>query len=397
MHITDLHSIDVKALNSVHAVRPVLAGHRRAKDVLGLHHNILLHAGPPFPRPSKITVPIMNSACAALVFEGVARDYDEARRLIKHSEVELEPAQNYDVVVPLAGVVSGSMWLHEITDSAGTERCAYAPLNGGNGPAMRLGQYNDDVVAHLHWLNGEFMDAIGSVHTKNIDLIDIARRALSEGDDCHGRTVAGTKHLLKQWQPEIERFPTAYRFLSESPMFFLNLWMAACKCMLNAGDRMGSSLITAAGANGFEFGLQIAGIPRGWFTFEASAPQGNLGDYSEDRALGAIGDSAIVDMAGFGAMALSLAPEQLKNLEPYVPDDALKLPRLLMPMIHPGFGDLDLRVGVCARIVAYAGKTPLVALGIIDRQGLAGRIGGGIYRYPAQVFENLIRWFRGDF
>ena len=340
----------------------------------------------------------MNSACAALVFEGVARDYDEARRLIKHREVKLEPAQDYDVVVPLAGVVSGSMWLHEITDSADPDRSAYAPLNGGNGPAMRLGQYNDDVVAHLHWLNGEFMDALGSVHTPNIDLIDIARRALSEGDDCHGRTVAGTKHLLKQWQPEIERFPTAYRFLSESPMFFLNLWMAACKCMLKGAEHtLDSSLITAAGANGFEIGLQIASFPRTWFRFEASAPQGNLGDYSEDRALGAIGDSAIVDMAGFGAMALSLAPEQLKNLEPYVPDDALELPRLLMPIVHSGFGDLDIRVGVCARTVANAGKTPIVALGIIDRQGLAGRIGGGIYRYPVHVFEYLVGWLRGDF
>ncbi|MDE0308802.1 MAG: DUF1116 domain-containing protein [Acidiferrobacterales bacterium] len=381
---------DSEALRKVHSVRPTLCDHRQARDVPGIDPNVLLHAGPAFSSPSNIPKPILNSAGAALVFEGVATDFSEARKQILSGEVVLKPAQDHAVVVPLAGVVSSSMWLHEIVDAAGRAPAAYAPLNGGSGPAMRLGQFSDDVISHFRWLNGEFMDAIASVHSQDIDLIPIGVRALQSGDDCHGRTIAGTGYLLGEWRPQIESYPTVHEFLRQSPMFFLNLWMAACKCMLSGGaDTQDSSLITAAGANGVEFGFQIAGIAGKWFVGSSAPPSGDIGEYAPDRALGAIGDSAIVDAAGFGAMALSYAPDQQKAFEGFVPDDAFELPGLLLPKVHSGFTDLGIRVGMSARAVQATRRTPVVALGILDRDGIAGRLGGGIFRYPPDVFDTI--------
>ncbi len=390
MNDSILHPADVEALKKVHSVRPMLRDHQRARDALNIDTNVLLHAGPAFSSPSLVTKPILNSASAALVFEGIAHDFNEARKLILSGEVILTPAQDCGVVVPLAGVVSSSMWLHEIVDVAGKAPPAYAPLNGGNGPAMRLGQFSDDVIAHFHWLNGELMDTIASAHSHDIDLISIGARALRRGDDCHGRTKAGTEFLLDEWHPKIESYPTAYEFLRQSPMFFLNLWMAACKCMLSgAADTQHSSLLTAAGANGFEYGFQVAGIPGKWFTGPSAPPQGDIGQFSPERALGAIGDSAIVDIAGFGAMVLALAPEQQKAFDGFVPDDAFELPPLLLPKIHSDFGNLKIRVGINARTVEEKGRTPIVALGILDREGVAGRLGGGIFRYSPEVFNTI--------
>ena len=386
--MSDLHPADIEALTKVHAIRPVLQEHRRASDILNIDRNVLLHAGPAFASPSHITKVILNSASAALIFEGVARDFAEANQQIQSGDVILKPAQDHGVVVPLAGVVSASMWLHEVVDAAGTEIRSYSPLNGGNGPAMRLGQFSDDVVSHFHWLNNELIDVIETVRSRRTDLISIATQALTKGDDCHGRTIAATDTLLEAWRPQIEKFPRVNEFLIRSPMFFLNLWMAACQCMLAAAaDTEQSSLVTVAGANGFEFGLQIAGKPGEWLTGQATPPQGNIGEYPPERALGAIGDSAIVDMAGFGAMALSLAPEQVKAFGSFVPDDALDLPQLLLPRIHTGFGSINLRVGLCARTVTETRQTPIVALGILDQEGVAGHLGGGIFRYPLVVFE----------
>ena len=137
-------------------------------------------------------------------------------------------------------------------------------------------------------------------------------------------------------------------------------------------------------------GIQVAGAPGRWYTAPAAAPNGDLGDIPDDRALGAIGDSAIVDVAGFGAMAMSYAPAQHEGLGGYMPDDGLKLPELLFRKVHPGFGDLGFRTGLCACDVVASGRSPVISLGILDNQGTAGRLGGGIYQTPMEPFAAAV-------
>ena len=382
---------DLAAVDAICSVRPAWSRQRTASEALGLQENAFLHAGPAFRHPADICQPVLNSACCAAIYEGLARDFRQAEAMILSREIELSPAQNRSTVVPLAGVVSSSMQLHEIFDRSNPRHRAYAPINGGSGPAMRLGQRSIEVIEHLRWLNGMFNDSLSRLLESDIDLISVASHALKLGDDCHGRTPAATSELIRILQPGLGSHQKAHDFLQGGPSFFLNLWMAACKCMLSAANGVeGSSIVTAAAGNGAEFGIQVAGDAGVWHCTPASPPVGDLGAYAAARALGAIGDSAIVDIAGFGAMAMSFAPAQQQALKSGLPNHALQLPKLLLSTINPQFSGLSFRTALSSRLVRKNGVSPIVSLGILDSHGEAGRIGGGIYQLPCGVFDTAL-------
>jgi hypothetical protein len=285
--------------------------------------------------------------------------------------------------------------LQAVVDGGDRFRVVHAPLNGGGGPAPpRLGLRTAEALDHLRWLNGPFAETLADALAEDIPLIPLAAHGLSEGDDCHGRTPAATARLTELLAPRLGtggRAAEVLAFLEAGPSFFLNLWMAACKCILAAAvGTAGSSLVTAAGANGAAAGLQVAGLPGRWFARPAAPPAGDLGGLPATRALGAIGDSAVVDVLGFGAMAMSYAPEQSRALFRFLPVGGLDLPGLLLGAGHPGFQALGLRVGLAARAVVARGRAPVISLGILDRQGTAGRLGAGIFVPPLDPFREAV-------
>jgi len=393
MSLRDLADADQRALAAFLAVRPSWCGEGRAADLVRLPRGTLLHAGPPLRDRRRPPRPILNSACVAAVYEGLADSLADARSMIEAGEMELQPAQDFAVVTPLAAVISSSMRLHRVVDAAASDgkgaTQAYAPINGGAGPAPRLGLCDMAVVEHLRWLNGPFAEELARARETPLDLIQVADAALASGDDGHGRTAAATAILARRLAPALGAEATA--FLAAGPSFFLNLWMAACKCMLlSAVGIADSSLLVAAGANGEAFGLKVAGLPERWFTAPALPPRGDLGSWPADRALGAIGDSAIVDVTGFGAMAMAHAPAQLASLGRFMPPDGLARPALLFARRHGGFRRLVLHSGLCARRVVAIGRQPLISLGILDAQGEAGRIAGGIFETPGEPFAAAV-------
>lgn len=387
-----IHPADTDAISRVLEVEPVWLGLRPAAEAVGLDRQTLLHAGPAFTDPGAICRPVLNSAVVAAVYEGLAPDFEQAERMILGGDVTLRPAQDYGVVTPLAAVVSASMNLQVVADMRHDSRVAHAPINGGSGPAPRLGLRTPEALEHIRWLNGPLAEVLARALEEPIRLIPLARQGLEGGDDGHGRTPVATAALAGLIAPRFGPGETADRartFLDQGPSFFLNLWMAACKCMLMAADGVAASgLVTAAGGNGVETGIGLAGLPGQWVAAAAEPPRGSIDDPAlAGRALGAIGDSAIVDALGFGAMAMSFAPEQQKALMPFMPEGGLALPGLLLMSEHPAFHPLTLHVGLSARAVAATGRRPVVSLGILDRDGQAGRLGGGIYQPPQGLFE----------
>ncbi len=371
------------------AVRPQWRSQRLASDAIGLAKDVLLHAGPAFESPAEVTRPIRNSACVAAVFEGLARNFAEASEAIDAGTITLRPAQDLNAVVPLASVISASMWLHEIVDASSAERRAFAQINGGNGPALRLGVCSEQTLSHLQWLNNEFAEVLMRLLEEPVDLIDVAKRALAEGDDCHGRTGAATSALELRFRKGLEAHPRCHAFLQSSPSFFLNLWMAACRSVLSSVAGIPDcSLVTAAGGNGRHFGIQLANAPGRWIVVPADPPNGPAQEGPDPaRPLGAIGDSAIVDVTGFGAMALGYSEFQRRALGAYAPGDYLARPAHLFIDRWPAFGDLDLLTGLCARRAVATGISPLVSLGILDAAGVRGRLGGGIYSIPMPLLD----------
>jgi len=391
-----LHPADQLAFDKAMVTQPVWNRFNTAADALALPENVLLHAGPAFASVTDITLPILNSACVAAVYEGLARDFDRAEAMIRAGEILLKPAQDHDVVTPLAAVVSASMPLHSVYDAWWGQQQIFTPINGGSRPAMRLGLRSEAVLEHIRWLNTRFLDVLENGLAEGMALVPLAAQGLAGGDDCHGRTpVAGAALAAEILDRTEGKQPDddALQFLHSSPSLFLNLWMAASKIMMKLAEGIeGSSFITAAGGNGREVGIQISGLPGQWFTTPASAPQGKFDvDLPTDRALGAIGDSAVVEAFGLGAMAIELSPEQKKGLGAYLPDNARARTSGLSVGAHPYFRDLDIRLGSTARGAVDEGAGPMISLGILDREGTAGRLGGGIYDMPVSPFAEAMK------
>lgn len=391
-----LHPADRLAFDKAMVTQPVWNRFNTAADGVGLAENVLLHAGPAFASPDHVTAPILNSACVAAVWEGLARDFDQAEAMIRAGEILLKPAQDHDVVTPLAAVVSASMPLHTVYDAWRGQHRIFTPINGGARPAMRLGLRSEAVLDHIRWLNTRFLDVLDGGLAEGIALVPLAVVGLMGGDDCHGRTPVAGKALaeeLKDRTPNGITDEDALEFLHSSPSLFLNLWMAATKIMMKLAEGIeGSSFVTAAGGNGREVGIQISGRPGEWFTTPAKPPVGAFDmDLPQDRALGAIGDSAVVEAFGLGAMAIDLSPEQKKGLGAYLPGDAAARSSGLSVGAHPYFRALGVDLGSTARGAVAQGAGPVISLGILDRLGEAGRLGGGIYDMPVDPFAAALK------
>ena len=381
---------DAAAVARILKVAPELRGLALARHAVGLRSHELLHAGPPIGEPADTCVPIVHSAITAIRFEGWADTVDAASALLRSGAVRLRPAQDCGCVVPLADVVSPSMWLQEVGDACATT-AAWSPINGGSEHVLRVGVLGEDVLAHLRWINGPFARALRGALSEPIAILSLADAGLSGGDDCHGRTSVATAELAAR----LERRWTGVDaqacrdFMRRAPSFFLNVWMAASKSMLDAARGIAeSSVIVAAGGNGMAFGIQIAAAPGKWFTAPADPPAVAAGGLPANATpLGAIGDSAIVDCLGLGAMttptSAAVAPPPFANLFP----DAVCAPTRLLMSAHPGFPRMRPLVIASARRAADSAQVPVVSLGVLDSAGELGRLAGGFYRLPLDIFR----------
>ncbi|NNE81566.1 MAG: DUF1116 domain-containing protein [Silicimonas sp.] len=377
------HPADRLAFDRAMVTQPVWNGFATGA-FLGMAENALLHAGPAFSSVEHVPTPVLNSACVAAVYEGLARDFDQAEAMIRAGEITLHPAQDMGVVTPLAAVVSASMPLHAVYDVwKGTAR-AYAPINGGARPSLRLGLRSEAVLGHIRWLNTEVRDALREGLAEGIALVPLAVEGLQGGDDCHGRTPVAGAALVDElvFRSRRPTDPDVLEFMRASPSLFLNLWMAATKCMMLAASGVaGSGFVTAATGNGRNVGIQVSGLPGHWFTVPADAPKGEFDvDLPEDRALGAIGDSAVVDAFGLGAMFKATNASSTADARTG-----------LSVGTHPYFRAMDVQLGTSARKAIELGKGPTISLGIIDRLGEAGRLGGGLYDMPVDPFVDAVR------
>ena len=395
------HPADRIAYDRSMVTEPVWNRIESAREAIALPENVLLHAGPPFRQTSDIPKPVMNSACVAAVFEGLARDFDAAERRIRSGEIELAPAQDRSVVVPLAAVASASMPLHAVYDAHGGRVRTFAPINGGNAPALRLGLRSEAVLEHIRWLNDQFAEVLELGMAEGIELAPIAAESLRRGDDCHGRTACATELLadeLRERTPGGIRDERAIEFMNSSPSLFLNLWMAAVKCALRAAEKVeGSAMVTAAGGNGTDAGIQVSSCPGSWISVPASPPRGELdAGLPNSRALGAVGDSAVIDAFGLGAMSINVAPRTADQFKKHLPPDAWERRERLTIGPHLAFDDLDLKLGVSARQAAEIGSGPFISLGVLDADGERGRLGGGIYEMPAALFHDAMNEIRNQ-
>lgn len=392
-----LGGADAAALAAMLQVRPRWVKVARAFEVINFPGRALLHAGPPVVTASELALPVRHSALLAILYEGWADNRENAEALLDAGAIGLYPAQDFCAAIPLADVLSPGMAVIVVEDALRPSRRAFSTLNGGDGPVARVGVFDAAVLERLQWVNRELASHLSElIERQPLELLPIADQALAAGDDCHGQTRHASALLAGEL---LERdgallLPEPVRtFLERSVAFFLNPWMAAVKCILQAAHGFeGSGMVTAIGGNGRQFGIQVASWPGRWFIASATPPL--IPAASETlfkRSLGAIGDSAIVDAFGFGAMAARYSPITARRLEQVCQEQGLVNPELLLSSVHPAFvGSAPLCIGLSVFTVCHLGQSPVISLGVLDREGLQGRLDGGFYFCSLMPFEAAV-------
>lgn len=367
----------------------------RLKDIYPEQKKLLLHAGPSFQNFQEIPEAVRNSLAIAILFEGWAKNKEEALILLEQDQVKISPAQDFDAVVPLAGVISPSMYLLQIENVQNAQDKTYAVLNEGMQWCTRLGIFDEKVIEHLNWLHGEFSEWLTRIISYNpILLSPILQKSLKQGDDGHGRTYAGSGLIADTIldiadKNQIQTSQKIYDFLYGSVAFALNFWMAAALLILKTGQlSKDKQLIVKAGGNGIRFGYALSNQPKRWICVTAPDIKGNKEEiYSKQQALGTLGDSAVVDILGLGGQALDIAKISAENLIAFLPNDfATRMYAFtLMPIDFLGqrFGLVDLDK------IQQNKKAPLILLGMISKNGLYGRIGGGVATLTEDMFNHL--------
>ena len=308
----DIEQANRTTVERMMEARPILIGLGRARDVIpGMRDNLLLHAGPPVTW-ARMAGPMKGAAVGALIFEGKAKDWNEAEALIKSGAVEFEPCHHHAAVGPMAGLISSSMMVYIVENQTGGNR-AYSGVNEGRGKVLRMGAYSEDVLTRMRWLNDVLAPVVNDalVQCGGIDLRALLGQALHMGDDGHNRLAAASLLFLKSLDPYIvktapgaEIASDILKAIGDNPLAVLNPVMAACKTMADAGHNVaGSTIVTVMCRNGTDFGIRVSGLGDRWFTGPAGVVKAlYFPGFTEKDANPDIGDSTITETAGIGGL-----------------------------------------------------------------------------------------------
>ncbi|WP_110932925.1 YlbE family protein [Paenibacillus bouchesdurhonensis] len=406
--LAKIEEANKKAVERIVNSQPVLIGFDQAINVVpGMTKTTILHAGPP------ITWERMNGAMkgavtGALVFEGLAKDLEEAAEVAASGQITFSPCHEHNCVGSMAGVTSASMFMH-IVENKTYGNIAYTNLSEQMSKILRMGANDESVIERLNWMR----DVLGPMLrdamrlSNGIDLRLMLAQALHMGDECHNRNNAGTSLLIQALTPFIletdytkEQKREVFNFVASSDYFSGPTWMALCKCALDAAHGIeNSTIVTTMARNGVEFGIRVSGLAGNtWFTGPAQKVVGPMfaGYKPEDSGLD-IGDSAITETYGIGGFAMATAPAIVALVGGTV-DEAIgysikmkeitttENPNVTIPMLN----FQGIATGIDTRKVVQTGILPIINTAIAHKEAGIGMIGAGITHPPVDCFEKAL-------
>ena len=388
------------------AAQPVLEGIGIARQALRMGNRTILHAGPPIEW-KRMCGPMQGAIVGAILFEGWAPDAQRARALAASGRIRFAPCHHHDAVGPMAGIISPSMPVWIVRNTARGNR-AFSNLNEGLGKVLRFGANSTEVLDRLKWMQGTLAPVLqaGLKVLGPLELKPLMAQALHMGDEVHNRNAAATGLLIKKLVPALLKsgapaadVAAAIEFIAGNDHFFLNLSMAACKSMLDAAAGVkGSSMVTVMCRNGVDFGIRVSGTGTSWHTSPAPVVNGlYFPGYSIADAAPDLGDSAITETAGLGGFAMAAAPAIVKFVGG-TPADAIAN---TMAMTHitlgrngaftlPAINFGGTPAGIDVRKVADTGILPVINTGIAHREAGVGQIGAGVTRAPMPCFSQAV-------
>jgi Protein of unknown function (DUF1116) len=396
------------------ALRRILAGEPILIDVVPaseaiptLGDRMILHAGPPIDWP-RMCGPMRGAVTGIAVFEGWAKDLDEAASKAAAGSFTFRPNHDFGAVGPMTGMTTASQPLMVVENRSFGNR-AYCAINEGLGKVMRFGGNDAEVLDRLRWIRAVLGPALARAlrESGGIALKPLIARGLTMGDEMHQRNVACSSLLVRQLAPALARTAANDRELAEclafiggNDQFFLNVAMAMAKSLTDAArDIDGSSVVTAMCRNGTDFGIRVSGTRDRWFTAPVEMPAGvYFPGYSERDANPDMGDSAIVETVGLGAFAMAAAPAVVAYIGAGRASEATAFTRSMAEITvgHnpawaiPAMDFVGVPTGIDIRLVVETGLAPAINTGIAHREPGVGQVGAGVVKAPMKCFEQAL-------
>lgn len=393
-------------------VQPFLIDVVQAKDVIpelnDPKQKTLLHAGPPITWDA-MTGPMQGSCIGAALFEKWADSEEEARLLFEAGEVRFVPCHHVHAVGPMGGITSGDMAVLVVENKQDGIR-AYCTMNEGIGKVLRFGAYSEEVVQRLEWMRDVLGPTIAkalATSEEGINLNVLIAKAITMGDEFHQRNIAASLNFVKEIVPLITNLAmdkeTKYeviKFLSDTDQFFLNIMMATGKVIVDSArkDAKGT-VVTTMTRNGVDFGVRIAETADDWYTAPVNTPKGlYFTGFTEEDGNPDIGDSAITETVGVGAMAMIAAPGVTRFVGAGGFQDAIETSEEMAKICVsrnsnwsiPNWNFEGTVLGVDIRKVVESGITPIINTGIAHKEPGLGQVGAGTVRAPLGCFEKAL-------
>ena len=402
---------NAEALRRINTASPVLVGVRTARDAIPeLRGRALLHAGPPVAL-HKMCGPMRGAVIGALQYEGWAETAADAAALLDQGGLRVHCTHDAHAVGPMAGIISPSMPLFEVKETA-FGGVAYAPINEGIGAVLRFGANDNAVITRLRWIQAVLAPALDAAAKRmgGLPLAPLMARALTMGDEMHQRNIAATSLFYRAVTPALaeghlrpEALTGVLRFLADTDQFFLNLAMVASKAVMDAAREIPhSTVVTAMSRNGVEFGIRVSGLGDRWFVAPSPMPAGlYFPGHTADDANPDMGDSAIVETLGLGGFAMAAAPAVTGFVGLPSAADAADITRSMGEITigrssHFKIPALDfdgVPSGIDIRKVVRLEIAPIINTGIAHKRAGVGQIGVGVVRAPLDVFHQALTAF----
>lgn len=401
-----------EALSKILEAQPHWVDVQKAIDVCpGLEDRMIMHAGPPISW-DKMGSSQKNAVKGAAIYEGWAKDKQEADDLVSLGKIVLAPCHEHGTVGSMCGVTSPSMPVFVVENMAEGNKGHVLLYENPEREKLSFGFFDENVLKNLKWIDNVLAPVLKSLIDKMgpLSINPIIARALTMGDEVHSRNFASTSLFNLTITPYLFDLgydsKTMYEvtdFIKRSDQFFLHLVMAASKATADAAYGVPySTLVTAIARNGVEVGIRVSGLPGVWFTGSSGPVEGLFfAGYSQEDAQPDMGDSAVTETIGLGAFAHAASPALALtkgNVEM-----ALRYTKEMEEICignNPNFGIPALGgkgtpVGIDIRKVLKTGIAPVINTGIAHKKG--GQIGVGNTRSPMSAFKDAIKAFQDKY
>ena len=353
--------------------------------------------------------PMRGAIIGALIYEGMAKNPEEAETLAASDKIEYSPCHEHSTVGPMAGIVSASMPVFVLQNETYGNH-AYCTMNEGLGKVLRYGAFSNEVIVKLKWMEAVLYPALKKAVRAlgKIDLKNIIAQALHMGDEVHNRNRAATSLLYRTIAPAVIKTNDkdvaikVLELINGNDHFFLNLSMPACKVTLDAARNIeGSSVVVAMTRNGTDFGLQLSGTGDQWFVGQAPIPDALFfPGYTKDDANRDIGDSSITETNGLGGFAIAASPAIVQFIGGAA-QDALNYTREMYEITAgenniyqiPSLNFRGTPTGINVIKVNEKSILPFIDTGVAHKNAGVGQVGAGVLSAPMEPFIKALHGF----